>query len=108
MLERDLQPGQLTPAVIAEFRLDCLAMGRRKIPSVKSFDPLLRFLREEGVLGEPPEPESAVERLVVEYRRWLVASGDWLRRRSFAMRSSLAGSWLHASATVPMSRLDRR
>ncbi len=27
MQERDLQPGQLTPAVIADFRLDCLAVG---------------------------------------------------------------------------------
>ena len=49
MQERDLQPGQLTPAVIAEFRVDCLAGGRRKVPSVKSFEPLLRFLRDEGV-----------------------------------------------------------
>jgi site-specific recombinase XerD len=73
MQERDLQPGQLTPAVIADFRLDCLAVGRRKIPSVKSFEPLLRFLRDEGVLGEPPEPESPVGRLLADYRRWLVA-----------------------------------
>jgi site-specific recombinase XerD len=72
MHERDLQPGQLTPAVIAEFRLDCLAGGRRKIPSVKSFEPLRRFLRDEGVTGEPPEPESPVLRLLVEYRTWLV------------------------------------
>jgi site-specific recombinase XerD len=72
MQERDLQPGQLTPAVIAEFRIDCLAVGRRKVPSVKSFEPLLRFLRVEGVIGEPPEPESPVERLLVDYRRWLV------------------------------------
>jgi site-specific recombinase XerD len=72
MQERDLQPGQLTPAVIAEFRLDCLAGGRRKIPSVKSFEPLRRFLRDEGVTGEPPEPESPVLRLLVEYRTWLV------------------------------------
>jgi site-specific recombinase XerD len=72
MQERDLQPGQLTPAVIAEFRIDCLAVGRRKVPSVKSFEPLLRFLRAEGVIGEPPEPESPVERLLVDYRRWLV------------------------------------
>ena len=73
MQERDLQPGQLTPAVIADFRLDCLAVGRRKVPSVKSFEPLMRFLRDEGVLGEPPEPESPVGRLLADYRRWLVA-----------------------------------
>jgi hypothetical protein len=43
MQEHDVQPGQLTPAVIAEFRNDCLALGRRKVPSFKSFGPLLRF-----------------------------------------------------------------
>lgn len=73
MQERDLQPGQLTPAVIADFHIDCLTVGRRKVPSVKSFEPLLRFLRNEGVIGEPPEPESPVGRLLVDYRRWLVA-----------------------------------
>jgi site-specific recombinase XerD len=73
MQESDLQPAQLTPAVIAEFRVDCLARGRRKIPSVKSFEPLLRFLRDEGVIAEPPEPESPVGQLLVDYRRWLVA-----------------------------------
>ncbi len=72
MQERDLRPGQLTPAVFADFRVDCLAWGRRKIPSVKSFEPLLRYLRAEGVITEPPEPESPVGRLLVDYRRWLV------------------------------------
>jgi site-specific recombinase XerD len=73
MQERDLQPSQLAAAVIAEFRSDRLAVGRRKIPSVKSFEPLVRFLRAEGVLGEPPQPESPVEQLLLDYRRWLVA-----------------------------------
>jgi hypothetical protein len=73
MEERDLQPDQLTPAAIAEFRVDCLARGRRKIPSVKSFEPLLRYLRAKGVITEPPEPESPVGRLVADYRSWLVA-----------------------------------
>lgn len=73
MQEYDVRPGQLTPAVIAEFRNDCLASGRRKVPSVKSFAPLLRFLRSEGVIGEPPAQESALERLLVDYRGWLAA-----------------------------------
>lgn len=73
MQDRDLQPVQLTPAVISEFRSDCLAVGRRKVPSVKSFEPLLRFLRHAGVIGEPPPPESPVGRLLADYRRWLVA-----------------------------------
>lgn len=73
MQERDLQPDHLTVSVIAEFRADCLARGRRKIPSVKSFEPLLRYLRAEGVIADPPEPESPVGRLLAHYRRWLVA-----------------------------------
>jgi hypothetical protein len=72
MREHDVRPGQLTPAVIAEFRNDCLALGRRKVPSVKSFEPLLRFLRSERVIGEPPASESALERVLVDYRGWLV------------------------------------
>jgi site-specific recombinase XerD len=73
MQERDLRPGHLTPTVIAEFRLDWLAVGRRKVPSVKSFEPLMRFLQAEGVIGEPPQPESPVERLMLDYRSWLIA-----------------------------------
>ena len=58
--ERDLSPGELTPAVIVEFRNDCLAVGRRKVPSVKSFESLLWFLRYESVLEERPEPELGI------------------------------------------------
>ena len=73
MQERDLQPDRLTRSVIAEFRADCLAGGRRKIPSIKSFEPLLRYLQAEGVIADPPEPESPMRRLLADYRRWLVA-----------------------------------
>ncbi|MFL6141319.1 MAG: hypothetical protein ACJ72N_05535 [Labedaea sp.] len=72
MQEHDVQPGQLSLAVIAEFRNDFLALGRRKVPSVGSFEPLLAFLRSERVIGEPSRPESALERLLVDYRGWLV------------------------------------
>jgi site-specific recombinase XerD len=70
--ERDLQPHDLSPVLITEFCSDRLATGKRKIPSVKSFEPLLRFLREEGLLEEQPAPDSPVERLVGDYRSWLV------------------------------------
>ncbi|MCE7006410.1 tyrosine-type recombinase/integrase [Kibdelosporangium philippinense] len=73
MQEHDVQPGQLSSAVIADFGSDCLAAGRRKVPSVKSFAPLLRFLRGEEVIGDPPASESALERLLVDYRGWLAA-----------------------------------
>jgi site-specific recombinase XerD len=91
--ERDLQAGQLTPAVIAEFRVDCLAAGRRKIPSVKSFEPLLRFLRDEGVIGEPPEPESPLGRLLIDYRKWLVKERG-LAQATVIRYENLAGRFL--------------
>lgn len=72
MQDHDLRPGRLSAVVIAEFRSDCLAVGRRKVPSVKSFAPLLRFLRSERVIGDPPASTSAPERLLIDYRRWLV------------------------------------
>jgi site-specific recombinase XerD len=72
MQEYDRQPSALTRAMIAEFRGHCFAAGRRKVPSVKSFEPLLRFLRSEGVLPEPPAPESALEKVLLDYRGWLV------------------------------------
>ncbi len=52
---------------------DCVALGLRRVPSVKSYEPLLRFLRRERVIGEPPASTSELERLLVDYRGWLVA-----------------------------------
>jgi site-specific recombinase XerD len=72
MQERAVQPGDLSPALIAEFRSDRIAAGMRKIPSIKSFQPLLRFLCEQGVLTEPPTADGPAERLLAEYRSWLI------------------------------------
>ena len=70
MPERDLPPDQLAPAMIALFRMDCLAQGRREIPSIKSFEPLLRFLWIEGVIAEAPGTRVAGGRQEpVEYRQ---------------------------------------
>src|ERR1700730_4126495 len=73
MQERDVQPRDLSPALFVDFRNDRVAAGKRKVPSVKSFEPLLRFLREEGVLADQPAPASPAERLLADYRSWLVA-----------------------------------
>jgi site-specific recombinase XerD len=73
MQERDVQPRDLSPALFVDFRNDRVAAGKRKVPSVKSFEPLLRFLREEGVLADQPAPDSPAERLLADYRSWLVA-----------------------------------
>jgi site-specific recombinase XerD len=72
MQEHDVQPGDLSPALIADFRKHRIAVGMRKIPSVKSFEPLLGFLREQGVLGEPPTDDGPGQRLLDDYRCWLI------------------------------------
>jgi hypothetical protein len=106
MQEHEVQPGQLTPAVIAGFRDDCLALGRRKVPSVKGFEPLLRFLRGERVIGEPPASTSELERLLVDYRGWLVterglAEATIIRYENLArrfLRQHLAGGRIEFGA----------
>jgi len=73
MQEHDRLISELTEAVVAELHDYRVATGRRKIAGVKSFGPLLRFLREEGVIGEPTPSASPVERMLIDYRQWLVA-----------------------------------
>ncbi|NMN99020.1 tyrosine-type recombinase/integrase [Antrihabitans stalactiti] len=73
MQEHDLQPSGLSEAVVAEFYNYRVAIGRRKVASVKSFAPLLRFLREQGVIGDSARSVSPVDRMLVDYRQWLVA-----------------------------------
>jgi integrase len=72
MQEHDVQPGDLSLALIGDFRQRRIAAGMRKIPSVKSFEPLLGFLREQGVLMEPPINDGPVQRLLADYRCWLI------------------------------------
>ena len=45
----------------------------RCVPGARGLDPLLDYLKYEGVLAESPAPASPVEVLVERYRRWLVA-----------------------------------
>ena len=47
--------------------------GMRCVPGARGLDPLLDYLKYEGVLAESPAPASPVEVLVERYRRWLVA-----------------------------------
>lgn len=72
MQEHDVQPGDLSPALLGDFRQQRLAAGIRKIPSVKSCEPLLSFLREQGVLVETPVGDGPGQRLLADYRCWLI------------------------------------
>ena len=75
MQQNNVQPGNLSPALLGDFRQHRIAAGARKIPSVKSFEPMLAFLREQGVVEEPPiddDPLQRLQRLLADYRYWLI------------------------------------
>lgn len=73
MERRDIAPSDLGSSAFAEFIDDCRQRGMRRVPTIRSLDPLLGFLRGEGVVGEQPSPSSAMEMLFADYRAWLVA-----------------------------------
>ncbi|MFE5709089.1 site-specific integrase [Rhodococcus koreensis] len=72
MERRDVSPGELGSAAFVEFIDDCRYRGMRRVPSIRSLDPLLGFLRGEGVVGDLPSPSSPMEMLLADYRVWLV------------------------------------
>lgn len=69
----DVDPSNLDASACVEFINDCRRRGMRRVPSIRSLDLLLSFLRREGVVGEQSAPSSPVEMLVADYRGWLVA-----------------------------------
>lgn len=72
MQQHDVQPGDLSPAMLDDFRRYRIAAGARRIPSVKSFGPLLAFLREQGVVVEPAIDNDPLQRLLADYHCWLI------------------------------------
>ena len=91
MVREDLTAGDLSPAVIGEFRRDLHAQGTPHVPGVRSLNPLLDYLTREGVLAEPAAPSTPVEILMADYRRWLVvdrglADSTVLRYENLARR----------------------
>ena len=73
MAAEDVDVSQLTYRMIDVFRAARRDAAHRRVPSVRSFGPLLAYLGSVGVLvAEVPPPLSPVEVLVVEYRSWLV------------------------------------
>ncbi|MDA8040096.1 MAG: hypothetical protein M0Z69_13280 [Actinomycetota bacterium] len=73
MTTRGLPASQLGAQPIAEFVCAQRACDQRRVPTVRSFLPLLDFLRCEGVLVpiEVTTP-TPVEAQITEYRTWLV------------------------------------
>jgi site-specific recombinase XerD len=72
MTNEGLAPSQLTRATVDAFLRARRADGYRRVPSVRSLDPLLKYLKSEGVLLAEVAPSSPVDTLVTHYRTWLV------------------------------------
>ncbi len=89
---KGLDASQLTSASLLEFATAARSDGRRRIPTVRSFAPLLDFLASTKVLAvvDAPAPTS-VEALIIEYRRWMthdrgLAAPTVLRYENLARR----------------------
>ena len=72
MVREDVAAGDLSPAMIDRFLRDLSAQEKPRVPGMRSFNPLLDYLRGEGALAEAAGPASPVEVVVADYRRWLV------------------------------------
>lgn len=72
MDRHDVAACDLDEEAIKGFLVELRALGRRRVPSVRSFKPLLDYLRHQRVLKPPTEPATPVELLMVDYRRWLL------------------------------------
>jgi site-specific recombinase XerD len=68
----NVEVAHLDEAAIASF-LDVLrARGTRRVPGVRSFRSLLSYLDSQGALIARTAPPSGLERLLADYRSWLV------------------------------------
>jgi site-specific recombinase XerD len=74
MAGQGIEVTQLNDSRVGEFLAAWREAGGRRIPQLRSFAPLLDYLRDEGVVAaaEPP-PATALDELIGGYRRWLVA-----------------------------------
>ena len=79
-----------------DFRRYRIAVGCERSRASKSFQPMLAYLREQGVVVERPRSDDPLQRLLDSYRCWLIDERGWLRQRSSATRTWPAGS--HAAS----------
>jgi site-specific recombinase XerD len=103
MDQEGVEPGQLDQAGIERYLAARRASGLRRVPSLRAMHPLVSFLREAGVMAadDGPEQPAPQERLIAEYRDWLVGERglaeptvvryERLARRFMAGRVSDAG-----------------
>jgi hypothetical protein len=91
MQTADVKFSQLDSAAVASFLDSLRARGVRRVPGPRGLRSLLDYLDSEGALAFKPVPDSPVERLVAEYRIWLVvdrglAAATVLRYENLARR----------------------
>lgn len=78
MDDERVELGELDVAAVEAFRAARRARGDRRVASVGELRQLVRYLREVGAMA-PEQAERALtplERLIVDYRRWLVVERD--------------------------------
>lgn len=104
LVVENIELSQVTTVVIERFRLACRDEGRRRVPSVRSFAPLRRYLTSAGVLiVEPAPPLTAVGRLVADYAGWLVVERG-LAPTTVLRYENMARRFLEQRAVVSGSR----
>ena len=69
----DLEPSQLDEKRIAQFLAATQARGCRAVPGPRGMRPLLSYLRQAGATPAAPPASTPLARLLVQYRRWMVA-----------------------------------
>lgn len=73
MTGEDVELSGLNEAVVEKFRGAALACGARRVPTVRGFHPLLDYLRGVGVTAPVAAKVTPVEKVIADYRTWLVA-----------------------------------
>lgn len=102
MASEDVEAAQLTNGLIDAFLCDRRTGGPRRVPSARSFAPLLEYLTREGVVvPEVVGPLTPVEELLARYQSWLVVDRglaaptvlryEKLARRFLSERASVVG-----------------
>lgn len=100
MASEDVEASQLTSALIDAFLSARRIGGPRRVPSARSFAPLLEYLTREGVLvPEAAGPLTPVEELLARYQSWLVVERG-LAGPTVLRYENLARRFLNERASV--------
>lgn len=73
MTNVDLDVAGLNATSVEAFVQSCRERDVGRVPGVRSFSPLLDYLRNERLLDEEHPPPTPIDELMCDYRAWLVA-----------------------------------